>query len=171
MNTQVFTLALLEIVLSIIVTIFIIFISYKILSKLFFKENMVGGENMAFTIFTSGIVISIGLILAEILPSITNVIRISLREAGEVDVYEIMLFSGLYLFIGFIISLCINGATFLLFSMLTKGINEFKEIQQNNTSVAILTTAILLSITLIAKDGIALLISALVPYPSVTNYL
>lgn len=171
MNTQLFTLALLEIILSIIVTIFIIFVSYKVLIKLFKKGTDVRGNNMAFTIFTSGIIISIGMILSEILPSITNVIRISLQESETVNTVELIIYSGVYLFIGFVMSVFINGATFLLFSLLTKGVDEFKEIQQNNISVAILTVAILVSITLIVKDSIALLISALVPYPNVTNFI
>ncbi len=171
MNTQLFTLALLEIIFSIIITIFIIFISYKVLTRLFKKETDVRGNNMAFSIFTSGIIISIGIILSEILPSITNVIRISLQESETVNTTEILMYSGLYLFIGFVISVFINGATFLLFSILTKGVNEFKEIQQDNTAVAILTVAILVSITLTVKDSISLLISALVPYPNLTNFL
>ena len=171
MNTQLFTLALLEIIFSIIITIFIIFISYKVLTRLFKKETDVRGNNMAFSIFTSGIIISIAIILSEILPSITNVIRISLQESETVNTTEILMYSGLYLFIGFVISVFINGATFLLFSILTKGVNEFKEIQQDNTAVAILTVAILVSITLTVKDSISLLISALVPYPNLTNFL
>ncbi|MFT7072262.1 DUF350 domain-containing protein [Patiriisocius sp. Uisw_017] len=171
MNTQLFTLALLEIMLSIVITIFIIFISYKMLKRLFFKNTELGGENMSFTIFTSGIIMSIGLILSEILPSITNVIRIGLQKESTLDIPELIMYSGLYLFIGFVMAVFINAATFLLFSMLTKHVNEFKEIQKNNTSVAILTVAILVSITIIVKNSIALLISALVPYPNVTNYI
>lgn len=171
MNTQLFTLALVEIILSILSTIFIIFISYKVLIRLFKKGTDVRGNNMAFTIFTSGIIVSMGLILSEILPSITNVIRISLQESEVVNAVELIMYSGLYLFIGFVMSIFINGATFFLFSILTKGVDEFKEIQNNNISVAILTAAILVSITLIVKDSIALLISALVPYPNVANFL
>ncbi|MGJ8665643.1 MAG: DUF350 domain-containing protein [Patiriisocius sp.] len=171
MNSQLFTLALLEIILSIIIAIVIMFASYKVLIRLFFKDGNLNGENLAFTIFTSGFVISIGLILSEILPSITNVVRISMAESETVNIAEILSYSGLYLFIGFLASVLINGAVFLLFSLFTKGINEFKEIQKNNTSVAILVVAIMVSITLIAKDSIALLISALVPYPAVTNFL
>ncbi|GEQ84572.1 hypothetical protein ULMS_00800 [Patiriisocius marinistellae] len=171
MNSQLFTLALLEIILSIIIAIVIMFASYKVLIKLFFKDGNLNGENLAFTIFTSGIVLSIGLILSEILPSITNVIRIAMADSEAIDVVEILTYSGLYLFIGFLAAALINGAVFLLFSLFTKGINEFKEIQQNNTSVAILVVAIMISITLIVKDSIALLISALVPYPTVTNFM
>ena len=171
MNNKLFTLAIIEILISIGVTLVIIFASYKMLKFLFFRNADVRGNNMAFTVFTSGIVLSIGLILSEIVPSITNVIRLSTTQAETIDTLTIVSYSGLYLFIGFMMSVFINGSAFVLFSMLTRGINEFREIQQNNLSVAILVVAILLSITLIVKESIALLISALVPYPEVTNYM
>ncbi len=171
MNTKLFTLAILEILISIGITVAIIFVSFKILKLLFFRSSDLRGDNMAFTIFTSGIILSIGLILSEILPSITNVIRLSTTQTETVDTTTIISYSGLYLAIGFIMAVFINATAFLLFSMLTKGINEFKEIQRNNVSVAILVVTILLSITLIVKESIALLISALIPYPELTNYL
>jgi uncharacterized membrane protein YjfL (UPF0719 family) len=68
-------------------------------------------------------------------------------------------------------ALFINTSVFLLFSVLTKGVNEFKEIKNNNISVAILVVAILISITLISKESIALLISSIIPYPEVSNFL
>jgi uncharacterized membrane protein YjfL (UPF0719 family) len=171
MNTQLFTLAIVEVILSIVISVAVIFVSYKILKRLFFKDEDLAGDNLAFTIFTSGIVLSIGIILSEILPSITNVIRLSSTQNESIDPLTIVTYSGLYLFIGFLIALSINVSVFVLFSILTRGINEFKEIQRNNVSVAILVGAILISITLIVKDGIALLISSLIPYPEVTNYL
>ncbi|AVI50887.1 hypothetical protein C5O00_06750 [Pukyongia salina] len=171
MNTKLFTLAILEIIISIGITVAIIFVSFKILKLLFFRSSDLRGDNMAFTIFTSGIILSIGLILSEILPSITNVIRLSTTQTETVDSTTIISYSGLYLAIGFIMAVFINATAFLLFSMLTKGINEFREIQRNNVSVAILVVTILLSITLIVKESIALLISALIPYPELTNYL
>lgn len=171
MNDKLFTLAVIEILISIGVTLAIIFASYKLLKFLFFRKSDVRGDNMAFTVFTGGIVLSIGLILSEIVPSITNVIRLSTTQTEAIDTMTIVTYSGLYLFIGFMMSVFINLSAFVLFSMLTRGINEFKEIQQNNLSVAILIVAILLSITLIVKESIALLISALIPYPEVTNYM
>ena len=171
MNTQLFTLALLEIILSIVITVLVFFVSYKILKMLFFKDEDLAGNNLAFTIFASGILLSIGIILSEILPSITNVIRLATTQNESTDAVSIATYSGLYLFIGFIVAVVINGSVFLLFSILTKGVNEFKEIKNNNIPVAILVVSILISITLIAKGSIALLISSLIPYPEVTNYL
>ncbi len=171
MNSKLFSLSLIEIILSIIITVVIIFVSYKILKILFFRKHDVRGDNLSFTIFTSGIILSIGLILSEILPSITNVIRLASNQSENIEIAAIIKYSGLYLFIGFLAALIINSSVFLLFSILTKGVNEFNEIKNNNISVAILVVAILISITLIVKDSIALLISSLVPYPEVTNFL
>ena len=171
MNTQLFGLALLELILTIVISVGVIFISFKMLKVLFFKNEDLAGDNLAFTIFTSGILLSIGIILSEIIPSISNVIRLSTIQTETIDGFTIAKYSGLYLLIGFIIAIVLNAAVFLLFSLLTKKVNEFKEIQQNNISVAILVVAILISITLIAKDSIALLISSLIPYPEVTNFL
>jgi len=171
MNSKLFTLSLIEIVLSILITVVIIFTTYKILKWLFFRDHDLRGNNLAFTIFTSGIILSVGIILSAILPSITNIIRLSTTQIEVVETSTIILYSGLYLLIGFIVAVLINTSVFFLFSVLTRGIDEFKEIKNNNISVAILVVAILLSITIILKESIALLISSLVPYPEVTNFL
>ncbi|MFT4698267.1 MAG: uncharacterized membrane protein YjfL (UPF0719 family) [Flavobacteriaceae bacterium] len=171
MNTQLFTLSLIEIILSLCISVVIIFLSYKILKWFFFRNEDLRGNNLAFTIFTSGIILSIGIILSEVLPSINNVIRLSTTQSETVDMGTIITYSGLYLLIGFVIAVIINTSVFLLFSVLTTGVNEFKEIKENNISVAILVVAILLSITLIAKESIAMLTSSLMPYPEVSNFL
>ena len=64
MNSKLFTLSLIEIVLSILITVVIIFTTYKILKWLFFRKHDLRGDNLAFTIFTSGIILSMGIILS-----------------------------------------------------------------------------------------------------------
>ncbi|MEW7280621.1 DUF350 domain-containing protein [Aquimarina sp. 2201CG1-2-11] len=171
MQAKLLTLAFIEIALAIVVSVLILFISFKILQKAFFKNDSIRKENMAFSIFTAGIILSVGIILGEIIPSITNMVRLSMSGENQITFIKIIQYSGLYLFIGFLFAILINTSVFLLFSALTKGVNEFKDIQQNNIASSIVITATLISITLIAKDSISLLISALVPYPETTNFL
>ncbi len=171
MQTKLLTLAFIEIALAIIISVLILFISFKILQKVFFKNMSLRENNLAFSIFTAGIMLSIGFILGEIIPSITNIIRLSISGQNEISMGTIIQYSGIYLFIGFIFSIVINAAVFFLFSALTKGINEFKEIQNNNIATSIIVTSTLISITLIAKNSIGLLISALIPYPETSNFL
>jgi len=171
MKTKLLTLACIEILLSIVISVLILYISFKLLQRLFFKEVSIRENNLAFSTFAAGIILSIGIILSEIIPSITNIIRLSLTEEHQISFGTIIQYSGLYLGIGFGFAVLINACVFLLFSALTKGINEFKDIQENNIATSIIVTATLLSITLIAKDSISLLISALIPYPDTSNFL
>ena len=171
MNYQLFTLSLIEVLLSIFISIAIFYSAYKILNKLFFKQKLLQKDNLALSIFISGTFLSIGIILSEILPSITNIIRISALQPEQVDILQIIKYSSLYLLIGFVISIIINISVFLLFSLLTKGVNEFEEIRNNNVPTAIIIVTILISVTIITKESIALLISSLVPYPELTNFL
>ncbi|MEZ4779778.1 MAG: DUF350 domain-containing protein [Flavobacteriaceae bacterium] len=171
MNKQLFTLALFEVILSIIITVVIIYVSYSILHKLFFRKEDIKGNNTAFTVFTSGIILSIGLILGEILPSITNIIRLATTQTDAIDAGMIIKYSGIYLLIGFLAAVIINASVFFLFSILTRGINEFEAIKNNNVGVSILVATTLVSITLIVKESIALLISSLIPYPEVSNFM
>lgn len=171
MNSQLFTLALFEIILALLVSVLIIYLSYSILHRIFFKADDIQGNNTAFKIFLAGIILSIGLILSEIVPSITNLLRLATTQDTQIEMSTVLKYSALYLLIGFLASVIINAAVFLLFSLLTRGINEFKEIQENNVSIAVLVAATLVSITLIVKDSIALLVSSMIPYPEVTNFL
>lgn len=171
MNSQLFALSIIEIILSLIISIAILFVSYKLLIWFFFKNEKLENNNIAFNIFTAGIILSIGIILSEIFPSITNIIRLSNAQTNTIDLGTIFKYSSIYLLIGFVVALFLNSAVFLLFSVLTKGVNEFSEIKNNNIGVAILVTTILVSITLIVKNSIALLISSLIPYPEVTNFI
>ena len=171
MNSKLFTLALIEIGLAILISILIFYISYIILNKVFFKNTALREGNTAFTIFTSGIIISIGMILSEIIPSISNIVRLSMSGQHQISFITLIQYSALYLGIGFIFSVIIHTAVFTLFSILTRGINEFKDIQQNNIPTAILVSSILISITLISKSSISLLISTLLPFSENANFL
>lgn len=171
MNSTLFLLSLLEIVIALLLSVAIFYASFKILKKLFFKHDDLGGKNIAFVVFTAGVFVSVGIILSELVPSITNVLRYSVLNPEEIGMVKVLTYAGSTLFIGFILAVLINAAVFFLFSTLTRGINEFKEIKENNTSVAILVASILIAITLIVKNTIAVMISALVPFPEVANFL
>jgi uncharacterized membrane protein YjfL (UPF0719 family) len=58
-----------------------------------------------------------------------------------------------------------------LFTYLTKGINEFDEIKENNKAVALITAVIIISISFIMKDSMIFLIETFIPYPSIPNLI
>ena len=171
MNAPLFYLALFEIIFSLLISVGVIYVSYGILRRVFFKQNDLSGKDMAFTVLTAGLVLSIGLILSEILPQITQVVRVATAQGSSPDYQTIVLYAALYLTIGFFIALMINAAVFGLFSLLTQGIHEYREIRNNNLAVALIVAVTIISITLIVKESIAVLISALLPYPQATHFL
>ena len=130
MNSTLFILALLQITISVVLAVCILYLSYKTLKLLFFKDHEFKNNHLAFTIFTSGIFISIAIILSEIIPSISNIIRLSVTQNKSIDYLNIVTYSGIYLVSGFMFTLIVNSATFLLYSSLTKSTNEFKEIKE-----------------------------------------
>jgi hypothetical protein len=111
------------------------------------------------------------LILSELVPSITNVIRAAVVQDPGLSTGQVLTYAGLSLTVGFIVAVLINAAVFLLFSALTKRINEFEAIKNNNAAVATMVSSLLIAITLIVKDSIAVLISTMVPFPEVSNFL
>lgn len=171
MNSTLFTLAVIQIIISVCIAVTVLFISFKILRKIFFNGTIDDKNNTAFAVFTSGLFLSIGMILSEIIPTISNIIRLTLQGQESFPLGSIIIYSGVYLIVGFLFAVIINLATFLLFTGLTKGLNEFKEIRNNNLAIAILVVSTIIAITLIIKDSISSLVESLIPYAEITNFL
>ena len=64
----------------------------------------------------------------------------------------------------------INFLSVKLFTIMTKNVNEFKEISKNNIAVSILTATIIISISLLVKESLYLLLESFVPYPDVPRF-
>ena len=52
---------------------------------------------------------------------------------------------------------------------MTKEIDEFKEIKNNNIAVSIITSVIMISISLMIKDSLYLILDSIIPYPVIPN--
>ena len=145
--------------------------SYKMLLKLFrLKDQKINNDNLAISIFFSGIIFSIGYLLSGIIPSIINAIELIRIHKEESVYFEIFKYASIALLIGFLVSCLILFTSFTLLKSMTKHIKELSELRQNNMAVAILLTSILISITLICKDSLIFLIDLYVPQPEVVKF-
>lgn len=171
MNTELFYLALSQMVLSIILAIIIFFISYKVLIKIFnLKEENLNDSNLALSIFFSGIIFSTGYLLSGIIPSIISAIQMLKIHARENLFVEILKYASLSLFVGFLLAGLIHFSSFMLTKSLTRHVDEVSELKKNNLAVAILLTTILISITIISRDSLVYLIELFLPQPTVLEY-
>ena len=79
-------------------------------------------------------------------------------------------YTGLFLFIVIIAIGLINFISVKLFVLMTKNVDEFKEISKNNLAVSIITATILISISILIKDSLYLLLESFVPYPETPRF-
>lgn len=168
---ELFYLALIQIIISILLSIIIFFISYKILIKVFkLEESKFNNDNLALSIFFSGIIFSVGYLLSGIIPSIINAIQlIKIHTEGNL-VLEVLKYSSMCLFIGFLSISIIQISAFFLVKTMTKHIKEVEQLKTNNLAVSILLVSILISITLISKDGLIFLLETFLPQPEFIQF-
>ena len=171
MNTELFYYSLVEIGISIVIGVTLLYFTYRIINKLVKKKFDIDSNNVSFSIFTSSILFTVAYLISGIKSPILN----SLKMLSNNPEYEGSLivdgfkYSGLFLTVIIITITLVIFISIQLFTYMTKNINEFQEIKKNNLAVAILTATIIISISLLVKESLYLLLETFVPYPEVPN--
>ena len=171
MNTELFYYSLVEIGISIVIGVSLLYFTYRVINKLVKKKFDISSDNISFSIFTSSILFSVAYLISGIKSPILN----SLKMLSNNPEYEGSLivdgfkYSGLFLTVIIITITLVIFISIKLFTYMTKNINEFQEIKKNNLAVAILTATIIISISLLVKESLYLLLETFVPYPEVPN--
>ena len=169
MNTELFYYSLVEIGISIVIGVSLLYFTYRVINKLVMKKFDISSDNVSFSIFTSSILFSVAYLISGIKSPILN----SLKMLSNNPEYEGSLILDGFKYSGLFLSLIIITITLVifisikLFTYMTKNINEFQEIKKNNLAVAILTATIIISISLLVKESLYLLLETFVPYPDV----
>ena len=172
MNRELFFYSIAEIGISIFVGVLILFFSYKIIDNFFKKKYNIEISNISFAVFTSSVLFSVAYLISGLKAPILN----SLRMISENPNYQGTLvldglkYTGLFLFIVIIAIGLINFISVKLFVLMTKNVDELKEISKNNLAVSIITATILISISILIKDSLYLLLESFVPYPETPRF-
>ena len=172
MNKNLFYYSIAEIGVSIIIGVILLFTTYKLIDRLVKKEFNISIDNISYSIFSSSVLFSVAYLISGIKAPILN----SLRMISENPEYEGSLvidglkYTVLFLVIIVIAIAFINFLSVKLFTIMTKNVNEFKEISKNNIAVSILTATIIISISLLVKESLYLLLESFVPYPDVPRF-
>ena len=171
MNTELFYYSLVEIGISIIIGVSLLYFTYRVINKLVKKKFDISSDNISYSIFTSSILFSVAYLISGIKSPILNSLKM-LSNNPEYDgslIIDGFKYSGLFLTIIIITISLVIFISIKLFTYMTKNINEFQEIKKNNLAVAILTATIIISISLLVKESLYLLLETFVPYPEVPN--
>ena len=172
MNTKVLFTGLIDVFISMLFTVFVIWISYKIIHRIIFKNNSDNPGNISVSILLSSILLSMGILIQETADPIMNAFRLLLSQdlSYQAIFFKLlkvmMIYLGMAMFFGFLV---ITIGIFL-FTILTRNVNEWKEIRENNTSVALITAVMIIVLTLAIKDGLGLIFESWVPYPTTPRF-
>lgn len=142
-------------------------IVYKLLNSYLRKRFQIDEKNTAYGIFQTGIILSTALILSSIIDPGVNAIRFINQDS--VNMNGILLSAGyviLFMVIGIAFTfLTIAGGVLTLFQM--THVNEWEELKNNNTTIALISAAIILGLAYIVDDYVGHLCEIIVPYPDV----
>jgi uncharacterized membrane protein YjfL (UPF0719 family) len=176
MNYQLFLQGIIEILISLITGLLVFFISFKvfnILTKDIDEIQEIKKNNIAIAILVSsfifGIMLLVKIVIVPTTDSIKNIIysnEITLSLVG-ISLLRIIF---LYL-ISAIFSFVILWFSLKLFMMLTTRMDEMSQIKDNNTSIALVISVLIISITLILIHPFSKLIDGFVAPPIISENL
>ncbi len=165
-----------ETIISIVFGLLTIFIVYKIVNKTFLKkmdvDQALKSGNFAIAIFSGTIVLStLLLVQTSILPSVEAMRTMVLTKAKIT--FSIVGISLLYFLLFYAVALVISIVIILLaiaiYMKATTQVDEIAEISENNYSIAVILSLVILAITLFIKAPVKRFISSLINYDAIES--
>lgn len=166
MNYNIALLALTEILSALSIGVIILYATYKLLDYFGRKKLGITHSNTSFSIFVASILFAVGLMVSSVIQPIISSFRLLLNTTDTT--FELMShflgYGALYVAIALLMGIFISLSGVVFYSYLTP-IDEFKEIKNNNIGVAIIVSAIIITLTLMSRSGVNLLVESIIPYP------
>ena len=173
MNQSVFFYSLIEIGISLVLGLILLYTTFRIIDKFIRRKYNIELNNVAYSIFTSAVLFSVAYLVSGIKSPILNSLRLLQDQVGYdgVLIIDVLKYSSLFLLVIIIAIAMVNFISISLFTLMTKDVKEFEEIKNNNIAVSIITAVVIVSISILVKDSLYLLLESFVPYPEVRSFL
>ncbi|HEY6162131.1 MAG TPA: DUF350 domain-containing protein [Bacteroidia bacterium] len=171
MNTELFYYGLLQLGLSILLSVFVLYFTFSRVTRFFKRKHNFTFDNVAFAIFISGVIFSVGYLFEGINQPILMVIRFLKADPhfkGAVF-FEAGKYVGLFLVIGLVFALSVSAIAVYFFTILTRLIDEFEELKNGNVAVGIILAAVIITVSFICRDSLVSILEAFIPYPASPN--
>jgi uncharacterized membrane protein YjfL (UPF0719 family) len=170
MNLNLLLLSVIHLIMAIFVGVLVLYFSYYFTNRMFRKKGfLIEKNNIAFGIFMSAILLSVGIVVSSAYSPSMSLLQV-LQKTCDTRISLFLHFSMyflLFLTIALLVSFLINMVSIKLYTFLTRNIEEFEEISQNNIQIALMTGVIIIVIAIFAKDSMAMIIESLIPYPKI----
>ena len=162
-----------QIFLSLLIAIVLVYFSSKIFRRLISGINEteeLKKNNVAVAILNGSIVLALILVVKKSIESAITIFGNILRNPNAVlssYIQSALIMLG-HILLGGIIAFSSIYAALQIFIWLTKDLDELKEIKENNTAVGILLGIIIVSMALLLQQGVDTVLNSLIPFPPVS---
>jgi len=162
-----------QIFLSLIIAITLVYFSSKIFRKLITGINEteeLKKNNVAVAILNGSIVLALILVVKKSIESAVIIFGNTLRNPDSVmsSYFQSGLIMIGHILLGGIIAFAVIYTALQIFIKLTADLDELKEIKENNTAVGILLGIIIVSMALLLQPGVDTILNSLIPFPPVS---
>lgn len=173
MDWKTFFFASYEVVLSVVFSLFTVFLTMKILHKFMFrnkdKQTYAYFDNIAISIFSGAIIVSVLILVnSSISPSI-DTLRTMVFSANSISVQMVgitFFYFLLFFVLAIFFSMLIIFLTLKVYIAATRKLDEFAALKEKNIGVAVVMSLVILGISLSVKPSLQRFISSLVQYES-----
>lgn len=162
-----------QIFLSLLIAVTLVYLSSKIFRKMISGINEteeLKKNNVAVAILNGSIVLALILVVKKSIESAITIFGNILRNPDAVlssYIQSALIMLG-HILLGGIIAFTSIYAALQIFIWLTKDLDELKEIKENNTAVGILLGIIIVSMALLLQQGVDTILNSLIPFPPVS---
>ncbi len=166
MNSKLTLLAIIEILSALSMGVAILAGTYLLLRYIGKKRYNINENNQAFGIFMASVLFSVGYLVSSVIHPLLSLFRILSAKDNDLVhlLFSFMGYGAVYILIAYIVALlvCFLGA--LIYNYITP-VDEIQELKNNNLAVAFVVGSIIITLSLMAHDGVELLIESFIPYP------
>lgn len=162
-----------EFLLSVVMSGFIIYLTYRVFIKAnpdFDMEAEIKKGNVAVGTLVSFILVSASLILQKGLGSVVSMFRLHLSAPGEstLGLGKLALLTAAHLGLSLLLAVITISVTLRLFGRLVRNhLHAGKELEKGNLAVGIVLSAVVLVAAMYVGEGVSAISKALVPQPSI----
>jgi len=163
---------LLDIFVSMLFTVFVVWVSYRVVHRLVFRRSVSDTGNLSAAILMGSILLSMGMLIQQAAEPVMNAYRLLITQEISYQVLFLRLLKVMFIYLGtaLLCGILVVLTGVLLFTGLTREVNEWKAIRENNLAVALLTGIIIIVITMAVKNGLGLVFESWVPYPPTPRF-
>ena len=166
MNTKLTLLAVIEILSALSMGIVVMAILYQCLKYIGRKKFAIQQNNQAYGIFMAAVLFAVGYTMSSVIQPLLSLFRI--YASRDMDAWQLgfsFFWQGcVFIACGFVLAVSISFIGVVLYSYITP-IDEFAEIGNNNIAVALVVSSIVITLSVLTHDGVALLMESFIPYP------